>query len=490
MRQAGSLIVLWALTGASCTVGPDYVRPEITTPDEWHQKMTAGLEQGDTTLQTWWTVLDDPLLSELVQEAQGSNRDLQGAYFRILEARAIRGIAIGDRYPQVGVEAEVGRTKASESQTGVTDAQSVYAVGVGASWELDLFGRVRRSVEAATAEYQASLEDYRDLLVTLLADVALNYIDARTFQERLRYARANIVAQTESLSLTRDRFEAGLTSALDVAQAESNLASSASEIPRLEGSLEAALNRLAVLAGQAPGAMHARFEAEAPIPLPADEVAVGLPAELLRQRPDVRRAERRLAAQTARIGIATADLYPRFSLSGVFGSNAADLEDFAKGNSKTWSIGLPVSWAIFSGGRIQSQIRAEEARTDQAFKAYQQSVLRAIEDVETSLAIYTQERLRKVQLELAADATERAVELVRTQYLSGLTNFQNVLDTQRSLFRLQDQLAESEGLQVQNLVVLYKALGGGWDTTAPDIKAPPGLAGEDSYSLPAESPGR
>ena len=238
------------------------------------------------------------------------------------------------------------------------------------------------------------------------------------------------------------------------------------------------LGSVEVLTGRPPGALHARLGDVRPIPVPPEEVALGLPAELLRQRPDVRRAERQLAAQTARIGVATADLYPRLSLTGFFASDAADLGDLATGKSLTWGIGIPLRWNVFSGGKVQNQIKAERARADQAFKRYEQSVLLALEEVQSALAAYGKERLRAEQLGKATDATQRAVDLVRTQYVSGLTNFQNVLDTQRTLFQLQQQLANSEGLQVQNLVALYRALGGGWDVEVPDVALPAALQKE------------
>ncbi len=493
MTRLGVGIVAGALALPACTVGPDYTRPIVTTPDEWYEAHVEGIAEGSADVQTWWAVFEDPLLDELVREAQDSNLDLQVAYLRILEARALRGIAVGDRYPQVDVTAEASTAEPSESATGLTERVDTFSLGSGLAWEIDLFGRIRRSVEAATAQYDASVEDYRDVLVALLGDIAFNYVEVRTLQARLFYARSNIEAQRESLALTQARFDAGLTSALDVAQAESNLGRSEAEVPALEALLEAALNRLEVLTGRPPGALHERLADVQPIPLPPDEVALGLPANLLRQRPDVRRAERQLAAQTARIGVATADLYPRLSLTGFFASDAADLSDLATGKSVTWGIGIPLRWNVFSGGTVQSRIDAERARADQAFKRYEQSVLLALEEVQTALAAYAQERLRAEQLSRATDATQRAVDLVRTQYLSGLTNFQNVLDTQRTLFQLQQQLADSEGRQVQSLVALYRALGGGWDVEAPDAAMPTGLRedadAERLFSIPPTDDG-
>jgi len=475
MKRLGGLILAAALALSACTVGPDYTRPVVTTPDAWYEAHTQGIAEGSAYVQTWWTVFDDPLLAELIRDAEVSNKDLQVAYFRILEARAIRGIAVGDRYPQVDVSAEASTADPSESATGLTERADTYAFGAGLAWEIDLFGRIRRSVEAATAQYDASVEDYRDVLVTLLGDVAFNYLQVRTLQARLVFARSNIDAQRESLALTQARFDAGLTSALDVAQAESNLGRSEAEVPALEALLEASLNRVEVLTGRSPGALHDRLAVVQPIPAPPEVVTLGLPANLLRQRPDVRQAERELAAQTARIGVATADLYPRLSLTGFFASDAGDLGDLATGRSLTWGIGIPLRWNVFSGGRVQNQIQAERARADQAFKRYEQAVLRALEEVQSALAAYTKEKMRAQQLGVATDATQRAVDLVRTQYVSGLTNFQNVLDTQRTLFQLQQQLADSEGQQVQNLVALYRALGGGWDVEAPGVVMPADL---------------
>ncbi len=392
MKRLGGLILAGALALPGLHRRAGLHPPGRDHPDAWYQAHAQGIAEGSAHVQTWWTVFEDPLLAELIRDAQESNKDLQGAYFRILEARAIRGIAVGDRYPQVDVTAEASTAEPSESATGLTERVDTFAFGAGLAWEIDLFGRIRRGVEAATAQYDASVEDYRDVLVTLLGDVALNYLEVRTLQARLFFARSNIDAQRESLALTQARFDAGLTSALDVAQAESNLGRSEAEVPALEALLEASLNRVEVLTGRPPGALHERLAAVQPIPLPPEEVALGLPAELLRQRPDVRQAERQLAAQTARIGVATADLYPRLSLTGFFASDAGDLGDLATGKSLTWGIGIPLRWNVFSGGKVQNQIKAERARADQAFKRYEQSVLRALEEVQTALAAYTKEK--------------------------------------------------------------------------------------------------
>jgi NodT family efflux transporter outer membrane factor (OMF) lipoprotein len=311
------------------------------------------------------------------------------------------------------------------------------------------------------------VEDYRDVLVTLLAEVGGNYLELRSLQERLAYAEANIEIQQETLQITRDRFDAGLVSRLDITQAESNLANTEAQIPPLRTGVVRALNRLAVLLGGFPGSLDAELTSGGYLPVPPEEIIGGLPAELLRQRPDIRRAERSLAAQAELIGMRTADLYPRFSLFGFLSLESTTGGDLFSGSSLAWGFGLPVSWNVFAGGRLRAAIDVEEARTEQALLAYEQSVLRALEEVENAMVAYHQEGLRREKLAEAVEASQQSVELVRTQYMAGLTNFQNVLDTQRSLFNQQDQLASSEGQLVRNLVVLYKSLGGGWSPELP-----------------------
>ena len=465
------------LTLSGCTVGLDYVQPEIAEPDAWHAAAVEGLEDGEATLQTWWQVFDDDLLNDLVMRSGAGNLNLREALWKVEEARALRGVVSSNKKPQVGFSADANRSQPSENgalgdfapEDGFA-AGSTFATDVGASWELDVFGRIRRQVEAADAATQATVEAYRDVLVSLYAETALAYVNVRASQERLRIAHANVEAQENTLQLTRDRFDSGLVSALDVSQAESNLANTYSLIPVIERDINEGLNRLAVLLGEHPGALHAELDDDAPIPQEPKTVAVGLPTELLRQRPDVRRAERLLASQTAQIGVATADLYPTFSLAGFLGLEALSAGDLLSSDSVTWDIGLPIRWNIFSGGRIRSQIRAEEARTNQLLASYEQTVLNALEESENAMVAYVKEVQRRERLAQAVDATQRSLELVLTQYTAGLTDFQNVLDTQRTLLLREDELAVAEGLVVGNLVRLYRALGGGWD---PDTAQPP-----------------
>ena len=466
----------------ACTVGPDYEPPDFTVetvPDQWRTTVETEMAADTTDLEMWWVSFNDSLLTELIKRAELGNLDLEAAVGRVAEARAIRGQAKGGYWPDIvlggaysyqklsenGLQgAQVGRPPSGGEEGGspLADPFDTWTAGLSLSWEIDLFGRIRRTVEAADAQLQASVEDYRDVLVTLYAEVGVAYVDARAFQARLDFARQNVSAQENSLELTRDRFNAGLTSALDVAQAEQNLAQTRSTIPALDIGLEQSLNRLAVLLGEAPGSIHDELAGPAEPLQPDDKVAYGIPADLLRRRPDIRQAERLLASQTARIGIATADLYPTLSLGGSVGLESLELDDLGDSGSLFFSIVPKISWPIFTGGKIRNRIRAEEARTAQALAAYEQAVLRALEEVQNALVAYGQEKLRRDRLREAVNASQRAVDLVETQYLSGLTNFQNFLDSQRSLFRQQDELAESAGQVIQNLIDLNRALGGGW----------------------------
>lgn len=463
---ATAVIPSLACLAGCITVGPDYEPPVPNVPDHWHQQLTAGLSEGKSNLHTWWTTLKDPVLEGLIQRAALKNKDLELAFSRINEARAIRGIASGERYPDVNGVGSLQRQRLSEGIYGVvipplSRTDNIGVTGVDASWEIDLWGRITRSIESADASLGASVENYRDVLVLLFADVAVNYVDVRTLQARIQYAEQNVASQRGTLSLTKDRLEAKIAPELDVRQAELNLASTESLIPYLRQRLARAVHRLGVLLGEHPNALYEVLAAPAAIPRPPEQVSLGIPAEMVRQRPDLRRAERSLAAQTARIGVATAQLYPQFSLTGFFAYEGSN--DLFDSGNRAWSFGPSLRWNLFDGGRVRNAIRVEDARTDAALVTYEQAVLRALEEVENGLVSYVEEGKRRADLARSVSAAERSVELVKTLYRAGLTNFQNVLDTERSLFNQQDALAESEGFVVKNLIHLYRALGGGWN---------------------------
>lgn len=450
-------------------MGPEYLPPEISPPDKWNAVLKDGLSSESAepqALASWWATLEDPTLTHLIERAIQGNIDLKEARARVREARARRGIFEADRFPTIDASGSGSYSRSSED-TGSGETRELYAVGFDAGWEIDLFGGIRRSVEAAQADLEASQDDLRDVLVSLLAEVALNYVEVRTLQERLAVAEANLEAQAETYQLTVFRFEAGLTTALDTEQASYNVENTRSTIPELRSSLEKAKNRIAVLLGMHPGGVHLELSERKPIPVTPLEVAVGVPADVLRRRPDVRRAERELAAQTAQVGVATAELYPRFSLLGSIGLEALSFGKLFSAGSRTYSIGPTFTWNIFDAGAIRRNIKVQNALQEQALIQYEGTILVALEDVENALVAYAEEQLRRQSLLKATQAAQRAVDLALNQYSSGSIDFRDVLDAQRSLLSFQDQLANSEGTVTANLIRLYKALGGGWTSLYP-----------------------
>ena len=450
---------------AGCaTVGPDYQAPPLDAPSDWRNAKNGGLTEKKPTpleLAHWWTKLNDPVLSGLIERAASSNLDVKEAIARVNESRARLGISRASYFPTVTGSAS-GTVSRSSENTGSGHENESYSTALDASWEIDLFGGVRRSVESSTASLQANEANLNDVMVTLLADVALSYIDVRTYQSRLITAQANLKAQEETYELTKARYEAGLTDELTVQQARYNLESTRSGIPTLRSGLEASLNRLAVLLGQSPGALHDELADYKPVPVPPTQVAVGVPADSLRRRPDIRKAERTLAAQNAQIGVATADLYPKLTLGGSIGIDALTSGGLFNAANHSYSYGPRLTWAIFQAGSIRRNIAAQTAIKDQYLYQYESAVLTALEDVENALTKFAQEQDRRKSLVEAASAAEKAVTLAQDKFQAGLVDFSVVLDAQRSLLSFQDQLAQSDGAVTADLVSLYKALGGGW----------------------------
>jgi len=463
-------VLMLSIFSGCTTVGPDYVAPDTPIPQAWHTPEKSGLEGGHLkkeTLADWWSILHDPVLTHLVESAVAGNLDLKEARARVREARARRGISEAARFPAIDAGGSARSSRSSE-ETGSGSERELYAAGFDAAWELDVFGGNKRAVEAAEADLQASEEDLRDVLVSLLAEVALNYVELRSFQTRLTVAEANLEAQEETYNITRWRRQAGLTTQLDVEEARYSLEQTRAQIPGLHTGLKQTENRLAVLMGQHPGSLDDTLAERKAIPVTPLEVAVGVPADILRRRPDVRRAERRLAAQTAQIGVATADLYPRFSLLGSIGLEALSPGNLFSTGSRTHGIGAAVAWPLFDAGTIRNNIEVQTALQQQALIRYEAAVLTALEDVENALVAYAREQSRRQSLTEATEAAWRAVELAKKQYVSGLIEFNNVLIAQRSLLSLQDQLAVSESEVTSNLIALYKSLGGGWKSLIPD----------------------
>jgi NodT family efflux transporter outer membrane factor (OMF) lipoprotein len=458
-----------ALTGCAA-VGPDYVQPTPELPDNWNSPTSE--EQGNNArrLAGWWQVFDDPLLSRLIEQTASDNLDVREAVSRVRAARLQRSRTESSLFPALDGSAAATKSE-RRSEDGRSSQSETYMTGFDAGWELDIFGGVRRSVEASRGDLEAEAENLHDVVVSLLAEVALNYIDLRTYQRRLTLARANVALQQETWELLDALTRSGGGDALALAQARYNLESSKARLPGLEVGAAAAMNRLAVLTGKAAGTLHRELDEPAPLPEPSLQIAVGVPADILRQRPDIRRGERELAAQTARIGVAEAARYPRFTLRGSIGLEAISLDKLITSPGRLWSFGPSISLPIFDAGAIRNNIEIQGELQQQAYLRYESTVLAALEEVENALIFFAKEQQRLENLRRASVASRLAADLAEQKYTTGLTGFSDVLDAQRSLLSFEDQMAESSGAILAGLVRIYKSLGGGWQNMTPTISA-------------------
>jgi multidrug efflux system outer membrane protein len=466
MKVATAIALAGSALLAGCTVGPNYEAPKAGVPAHWASPLAGGETNGPAELAAWWRGFGDSNLDLLITSAVQSNLPLRIAEAHVREARAERDVAFGRLWPSVGSAASYSRNRwAQNSQFALPPGKAdynLYNAGFDAAWELDVFGGRRRAVEAAGAEIGVAEAGQRGVLITLLAEVARNYIESRGYQQRLVITRHNIEVQKDALNLTRSRYRSGLANDLDVQQAEALLAATESQVPSLETGFAEAVHHLSVLLGQPPGTLMEEMSVEKPIPLTPPAVPVGLPSELLQRRPDIQRAERELAAATARIGVAKADLFPKFSLIGFAGLESISADNWFDWSSRYWAAGPSVRWELFEAGRIRARIRVQNARQEQALEAYEQTVLVALEDSENALVAYAREQIRRESLLRSVQADQQAVDLSTQLYKSGLTDFLHVLDSERSLYIAQDALVRSDQLISLDLVQLYKALGGGW----------------------------
>jgi NodT family efflux transporter outer membrane factor (OMF) lipoprotein len=508
-------IGLAALAGCHA-VGPDYKQPATTMPSGFGEPMPLSRRFGPPSpaqeraaeLGLWWQSFNDPELNSLIDRAVQRNLTLQEATERILQARANTRLVAASLLPSIngigaytheksssnggfvggGAGASSGSTSSSgttagsgggsgtTSGTGSTSGSSstsgsfsnkpvdLYEVGFDATWELDVFGGIRRQVEAANDDTQAAIEDRRDTLVTLLGEVANNYLALRGAQKQLAITQQNLKSQQDTLTLTQTRFKAGLTSDLDVANAEAQVATTAAALPGYETTVRTSIFSLSILLAQDPEGLSQELSNDSPIPTAVPNVPVGIPSELLRRRPDVRRAERQLAAATANIGVATADLFPSFSLTGETGLQSLQLKRLLRGSSWFYSVGPSMNWNLFDAGAIRANIDIQNSLQRQALATYKQTVLQALSDVDSALVTYDQEQTKRLSLAQAVQANQRAVDLSVQLYTRGLLDFLSVLDAQRSLFAAQSALVQSDQNVSSDLVALYKALGGGWQT--------------------------
>jgi len=455
--------------------GPDYEAPVVTMPDTWQQQATAGLKDGPNNLDRWWTRFEDPVLNTLIEKARLNNLDIRTAALRLEESMALRGVAASAFYGSINADAAALAGQLSENSNslpeGVDSKADYYTIGANAIWEADLWGRVRRTVESAEASLDASLEDYRDVLVLVQSRVAGFYVEVRTIQKQILLTKDNVKLQQETLKLTHDRFDAGLSADLDVRRAELNLARTESTLPHLYANHERVINALSVLLGEMPGSLKQEIGVTNTIPKTRVPVHAGIPADILRQRPDIRSAERLVAAQNARIGVAASDYYPRFLLVGDLRLESTDYDNLFGGDSVAYGFGPQIRWNLFSGGRVKNQVRAEKARTARAQAHYEHTVLRAVGETETAMVSYAQELDRFAALEKAVLAAEESVHQTKTLYRSGLTDFQNVLNMERDLFEQQNLRADSEGKIARRIVDIFRALGGGWQDSPQPLAA-------------------
>lgn len=461
------LASLAALSLTGCLVGPDYSTPEYEIPEKWSSDIQA-VSLTPQELATWWDRFDDPVLSELIGRARTDNIGLRRALARIEEVRARRGLARAEWFPDLDLSGGMTRSRTSlnGSNSNVSgfqfDARTLYDAGLELSWELDLFGRVRRSVQAARADVDAAVWDLRDILVLMQAEVANAYIDYCSALAQLDITRQNLQMQTDSSSIANARFESGIASEADVTQANTLVYQTTATLPGQEAQVLAAKNRLCVLLGVPPGSLDDLLAPVVGVPRFADQLAAGIPADALRQRPDVRKAERELASQTARIGVATADLYPSFSFNGSFSYESSSTSDLFERDSEAFRFGPKLRWNLIEFGRVRQAIRVEDARAQARLADYEESILTALEEVENALNQHAAQIQRRGSLSNAISAARRAAELVQVLYEEGEADYQNLLDALRTQADLDTTSVDNETALARATIDVFRALGGGW----------------------------
>jgi outer membrane protein, multidrug efflux system len=464
-----------ALVFGGCMVGPKYHPPQNKVEPAF-TNVAQGYGSGEPVA-TFWTVFNDALLTRLVTESLSANHDVRIAMAHLREARALRKDSKWDLYPQTSVSAGYNATKSAKDSIPfpTTDDQrriELFQTGFDSSWELDLFGRVRHAVDARTAEAEATAFDLRGVQVSVSAEVARNYYELRALQRQLAVAQQNADNQRQTLEITQTRLDAGRGTAFDTERARTQLESTRATIPFLESQIAATMHRIAVLTGQQPTALVKELSienggAQAANAILPGSVDVGSPESLLRRRPDIQSAERRLAVQTALVGVAVGDLFPKVTFNAGIGAGGETVNSLFSSGAGTYYIGPSITWPAFNIGRVRARIKASEARTDEALARYEQTVLVAIEEVETSLVAFDRARVRRERLLEAAQASERAADLARTRFEGGLSDFLQVLDAERTRLASQELVAQSLGETTSSLVAVYKALGGGWTAQPP-----------------------
>ncbi len=470
-------VCLFGLT--NCTVGPTYEIPELTMgiPDEWHNALTKDFTNRGVGVQSWWTRFDDPMLVSLIHDAQAQNLTLQMATSSLRQARASYGVAAAEYVPDITAKGGYQREQSSDNSPGLANFPAVnakpvndFSVGLDASWEIDLWGGIAKNVEAASATFGAELEQYRDTLISLRAEVASSYINIRTLQIKRELTMKYNDSLRQLLSLIEDQYEQGTISKSDLEQERAAYDQGITELPNVSMSLQKEYARLAVLLSTDAQSIESRLSTIFPVPRASPNVAVGIPADLVRRRPDIRKAERVLAAQTALVGSAMSDLYPRLSLSGAFGYEATESNEFIHWSSRTYGFGPSFSWDIFNGNRIKSQIQLKEEKTNEAFLNWELTVLNAFAEVETAMLNLILSGRVQESMNDASQSLLEAFALTEQEYLAGIIQKQSLLQAEQNFINAQIVLVEKIGTVSQNLVLLYKALGGDWENgPTPDV---------------------
>jgi outer membrane protein, multidrug efflux system len=467
LRTASPLLPLIAagfLT--ACTVGPDYQIPVTATPETFSQGATAQFSNKAVEL-NWWKLFNDTQLSQLVDETINHNYDLQAAQATLREARAAYLLTVVNLAPSVtsraGYTDQLRSSGAMNNRTFAPRELKLYSAGFDAAWEVDLFGRSRRNVEASTDEVEMQEAGLNDVTVSLIAEVARNYFELRGLQNQLAVLKQNIENQQQILEMTEVRVKNGRGTELDSARAAAQLDTTRAAVPSLETAITQTIHRLSVLTGQMPNTLQGKLSQPAPLPKPPELVAIGNPAELLRRRPDVRMVERRLAASSARIGVATADLFPRVTFGGSIALEGSSLSGFGAAGALAYSMGPRISWAAFDLGKVYARIKAADARTEADLASYRQTVLNVLEETENALVNYNKSRTKQDLLASAVKSGLKAHELAKLRFEVGVTDFLTVLDSESRLLQQQNQLAETQKATATALIAVYKALGGGWE---------------------------
>ena len=466
---------------AGCTVGPDYHQPTDHAPDAWSSPVAGGLTDSAAEAASWWSSFNDAELNSLIERAVKANLDLRVSEARLRQARAVRGRSVADFGPTVDTPASFARQLQSKNQpligalplpANFPFEYDVYNAGFDAAWEIDLFGGKRRALEATTAEWQGAADSRNDVMLTLLAEVARNYVELRGGQRRREIAVRDRTLQEEAVELTRARFQSGVTNELDVTRAAALLAATQAAIPPLDTAVRKSMYAIAVLLGQQPGELVAELSSAAPVPPAPPEIPIGLPSDLLRRRPDVRQAERQLAAETARIGVAEAEWFPKISLTGDVGAESISASKWFVPGSLFWSLGPSVQWRILDFGRVRAEVKAQTAVQEAALATYEKVALTSLQEAENAVVAYAQEQNRHTALAVEVSENRRSLAMADALYAKGLVNYLDVLDARRSFYQSDDELAVSDQAISIDLVTLYKALGGGWETLTKQASSP------------------